>query len=534
MLNPFDSGAWRRTSPFAIVFFVGRTIRTAARSFVQLLATFGALAILVERSSYLILAIPVGIAVVVAVGALQYWFFRFRIEDDRILIRQGVLKKTALELPFDRIQGINVERSLVNRMLGLVTISLDTAGSIAAEGQLPSVTAELAHELRSRVEVGLDRPAADLSADNDARPGTTVEGADRARSDRRGLPGEVLLKLGAGDIVRIGLSNRNVLVAAAFLTAIGETLGFAEAALGPVVDSIESALAGADDLVRAIYVVLFLLGGLAVVSTLVVGAAFLRYHNYTLWSEGAAYRSRAGLLTQRGVLVETAKIQQLTLSQGLVLRWFRRYRMRALPATLLPGQGGHASAGVDFAEVLQVPLLRVSVAEELRSRVFGDEGRSLTLIPRSPAFTRVSPLYVRALAFRIGIVPALAGTAMLLVWLGPTAVWGVLAAGWWIAWILLGGAIAWQLWRRQGYLHNDDGLVSRSGLIGHRVDAFLFRKTQSVSVTRSPLQRRKGLATLEVGLACGVIRVPYIELDTARALRDYILYKVESSRKRWH
>ena len=97
------------------------------------------------------LAIPVGILAIIAAGVLQYWFFRFRIEEDRIHIHQGVVRKTALDLPFDRVQGINVERSLIDRILGLVTVSLDTAGSGTVEGQLPSVTSELADDLRGRI-----------------------------------------------------------------------------------------------------------------------------------------------------------------------------------------------------------------------------------------------------------------------------------------------------------------------------------------------------------------------------------------------
>ena len=116
----------------------------------------------------------------------------------------------------------------------------------------------------------------------------------------------------------------------------------------------------------------------------------------------------------------------------------------------------------------------------------------------------------------------------------PTAVWSVTTGGWWVAWILLGSVIAWQRWRRQGYLYNDDGLVSRSGLIGRKVDAFLFRKTQGVVVTQSPLQRRKGLATLQVQLACGQVAVPYLDHGAACRLRNYMLYRVESSQRRWH
>ena len=534
MLNPSDSGAWERASPFAIVYFVGKTVRTFARSFAQLAATFGALALLTERKSFLVLAVPVGILVILVIGVVQYWFFRFRLEEDRILIRQGFLRKTALDLPYDRVQGINVERSLIDRMLGLVTVSLDTAGSAGAEGELPSVSLDRAEWLRARVaigrgaQVGDDVPAEEPSAD------PSVERVGDERPGRVGHLGEELLQLTSGDMFRIGLSNRNILVAAAFLGAISETIGFVEEALQPAFEAAEAAFAGADGLARTIFIALLALSALVVVSSLVVGAAFLRYHNYTVWREGTAFRSRAGLLTQKEVVVETAKIQQLTLSQNLVLRWFGRYRLRALPAALLPGQGGEAPGGFKFAEVLEVPLLQAPLAEDLRSRMFGREGEALTLLPRSSAFTWVSPHYIRALTLRIGIVPALAGTLLLLRLLGPTASWGIATGAWWLAWMTLGGLLAWQRWRRQGYTYDDDGLASRSGLVGRKVDAFLFRKAQSVTVRRSPLQRRKGLATLEVVLACGAVRIPYIDYGFACRLRDYILYRAESSDRRWH
>ncbi len=557
MLNPSGPGAWRRTSPFAIVFFVGRTVRSFARSFIQLVATFGALAVLIERSPAAILVIPFGIAAIVAGGALQYWFFRFRLEEDRILIRQGVFQKTSLDLPFDRVQGINVERSPIDRILGLVTVSLDTAGSVTAEGQLPSVHTELADWLRTRVGAGRNGWSADAARGDDEQPAGAVAPAGAGRVGARG---EVVLKLTAGDIIRIGLANRNIVLAAAFLGLLGEVLQIGEDAVESAMESAEAAFQAADEIVRTLLVVGFVLAGLTLVLAVVIGGAFLRYHDFTLWSEGTAFRSRAGLLTQREVLVETAKIQQLTLSQNLLMRLLRGFRLRALPAAVLPGQGAEGT-GISMAEVLEVPLLRDPKAEELRSRVFGIEGGSLTLLPRNRAFRRVSPHYIRALALRISVTATLvsapflaplfasqAGTYLadaLRALLGasfPAPLSGGGAAGtvalalflWWLVLIPPAALLAWQRWRHQAYLHDDDGLASRSGFFGRKVDAFLFRKAQSVSVRQSPLQRRKGLATLQVQLACGQVAVPYMDHGVARRLRDHMLYRAESSGRRWH
>ena len=533
---PSVPSAWQRTSRFAIVFFIGRTVRTLTRSIIQLIATFGALAVLIERNPQVALAIPAGVLAIVAAGALQYWFFRFRVDEDRILIRQGIARRTALDLPFDRVQGINVERSLLDRILGLVTVGLDTAGSATVEGKLPSVTSELADDLRTRIRA--HRPTAE-AAEGGVGDGRVApsEGVARPPSAPAESLGQVVHKLSPGDIVRIGLANRNLVVAAAFLGIFGQTL--AEERLISVFESLGEAFVGANDLVQTLAAVGIVLAGLAIV----LSGAFLRYHGFTLWREGAAYRTRAGLLTQREVVVEARRVQKLSLSHNLVMRLFRRHRLRALPAATLPGQGGD-TPGLHFAEVLEVPLLRGREAEDLRTHLFGREGGGLSLLPRTAGFRRVSPHYIRALTLRISSTTALVSLPFLVTALmapaepllpggvvGGTALGALLV---WLASIPVAALIAWVRWRRHGYLHDDDGLASRSGFLGRRVDAFLFRKAQDVAVTQSPLQARKGLATLRVQLACGKVVVPYLELGVASGLRDYVLYMVESSRRHWH
>jgi putative membrane protein len=103
-----------------------------------------------------------------------------------------------------------------------------------------------------------------------------------------------------------------------------------------------------------------------------------------------------------------------------------------------------------------------------------------------------------------------------------------------LLWVPLVAALSWRHWRRAGYLHDDDEMVRRSGLLGYRTVSLLFRKVQRVTVTQSRYQRRKNLASLRMHMASGSVRVPYINHTTAQQLRDYILYRVESSQKAWH
>ena len=386
MRHSTDSDAWQRTSPFAIVFFIGNTIRNVVRGYVQLVATFGALAVLIKGTPYAALLIPFALLVVIGIAVLRYWFFRFRIEEDRIRIRQGILEKTSVDLPFDRIQGINVERRPVDRLLGLVTVSLDTAGSASTEGQLPCVSTDLADQLRARIGSG-----------ERSRPVDRVDDADDERTTSDRPPREVLLRLSKGDMFRIGIGRDNLLLAMMLIAAawrrprelpyrIAETFGFSEDLVRPALETAEATIARSDGLGETTFTGGIVLMALAVVLAFGIGTAFLRYFGFTLWREGTAYRSRGGLLTQKEVVVETTKIQQLTLSQDLLLRWFRRFRLRVHPAA-----DADASVHHDVPRVLEVPLLEASLAGELRASVFGEEEDGLVLLPKSDEFRRVSP-----------------------------------------------------------------------------------------------------------------------------------------------
>ena len=86
---------------------------------------------------------------ITVIGAfIRYWFFRYRIEDDSVLIREGVLKKIQLDIKFDRIQAINTQQNIIYRQFDLVTVQFDTAGSAKQEGHLPAIKSSLAESLK--------------------------------------------------------------------------------------------------------------------------------------------------------------------------------------------------------------------------------------------------------------------------------------------------------------------------------------------------------------------------------------------------
>ena len=499
-------GNWQRTSPFGVVFFFTRAIKQLAGGAMQMAASAGAVVVALQ-SGYLgwaVLGALVVVALLLGTAILRYWFFRFTVDDDGLRIRQGVFRKTHLEIQFARVQGMDVERSLVDRLVGLATVTFDTAGSAAREGQLPAIPRAFADTLRQRIEQRARLVARPPEADDKAPP---------------------LLKLGAGDMVRIGVTDRSVLVGLAALPVLFQAYGEAAEEFAT-----RAATAASEELLAlglwfgVLVVLLLIVAGIAVLTLFTIASAFLRFHDFELLHDGSAFRSRAGLLTRKEVVVERAKIQQVSVAQGLLMVLMGRCRVRMLPATS-GDESGDGTPGA--AQTLNVPLLEVPALTDLGARVFGEEGKRLVLVPHSDAFTAISRVYIRARLLTVGILPALVGAVVLIPVVGTA---GLLALAWPLPVLLA----VWQVWRRRGYLVDDDGLASRRGLFGYSVDAFLFRKAQGATVSRSPLQRRNGLASLTVHLASGDVTVPYIDFATACRLHDYLLFKVESSRRPWH
>ena len=494
-------GAWHRTSPFAILFFVGRTIRLITKNAWQSFAPLFAFLIAYQGDlvSKLILGGSLAAVALAVASVLSWLFFRYQIREDSILIRSGVIKKKQLDIKFDRIQGVNTQQNPVYRVLGLVTVAFDTAGSAGSEGNLPAVTREFANTLRDKI--------------GSRRTGQT----DHEQPARATEP---LLKLDWRDMIRIALADRRSLIIFAFVGPLLEQMGdnleqliegtIKSAQFGPLqLDAESGALIVAGIIVAAVL--------LLVAAS--IAAAHFRYHNFELFLDGQILRSHGGLITRHEHSMDLEKIQTLRLQQGVVQKWLGRFKMTARQA--ISGRKQRSQ------KMFVIPVVTAELADSLRPLLLAPEAGSLTQNPRSCLFQPVSRYYMRSSVLFIGLIPAVILTASLV---AAAGIGGLVA----LLWLPFIGLIAWRSWKRAGYLHDDNEIVRRSGLLGYRTVGLLFRKVQRVTITQSRYQRRKNLASLRMHMASGSVRIPYIEHAKALQLRDYILYMVESSQKAWH
>ena len=134
-----------RQSPVAVVFIALRFLRNlGAVNIVFFLVVIGS-----GRLPFALLG--VGTVAVVALAiytVLAWWRFVFTIEADELLVARGVVAQERLTIPLDRVQSVSINQRFLHRLIGVVSVAVDTAGSSDAELEIDAVDRSRAEALQ--------------------------------------------------------------------------------------------------------------------------------------------------------------------------------------------------------------------------------------------------------------------------------------------------------------------------------------------------------------------------------------------------
>lgn len=450
----------------------------------------------------------VGIALLVLLGGLLVAMvyrrrFRYRIDDDAVRVRKGLLEQKELKVRLERIQNVGFSQPVYLKPLSLTRVTLETPGAAQTEVELPGIATDEARALRDLVN-GVRRGASEPES-----------GEGEVESPEHGRDDDAVFRASAADLFRYGLTSNQVWILLAFIGGpaanwVGERV---EAAVNALTDAgLISAeqLAGAPWL--AALVVFGLLIAVALLLMLLSGMlAVVRFHGYALTGDAERFRAGFGLLDAREKTLRRAKLHSVELVQTgigrLVGNWHVVGHQTGAAQVQQPGGGDRRFLvpGIDADRV-------GGVAAALRREPW-----------RFPALQGVDRRLRTVLWTRL-CAPLLAA-AVLLQWAAPDPFhWAALAlAG--VSGVLAG--LMHLRWRRWGWALEGDRLTVRSGLIGQSWLMFDLDRCQQARVTTSPYQRRHGLATLHLRLPHGEQSIPYLRQETAAALANRALFSAE-------
>ncbi|MBZ6496709.1 PH domain-containing protein [Natrinema longum] len=461
---------------------------------------------------------PIGLVVGVGYGLAYYYRFTYAITADTFDVTSGVFSRRSREIPYRRIQNVDVSQGVLQRVLGLAVVSIETAGGGDTEATLNYVAEDEAERLRSeirRLTAGAEEPPVDGPTDSaaaaDTSPAAEPGPDDRPRDADTPIPLFDLefreLVLYATTSFRWGAAIFPVMLVVFLQSADSDSQAGAVPAFVFDVAHPFGGPASLDGAAVGPLLVLIAITALQWAAVTYVASAIYtvaNYYGFHLGRAGDDFVYERGLIQRYSGSIPVEKVQSVTVTENPLQRLVGYAGLWVETAGYGPDSGGGSQSAV--------PLAGSDRVYRFAETLTGIE---------SPRFRSPPTLARRRYLVRYAIIGAiLVAAAAGLAQVSSLERWYVAA----IVFVAVPPA-AHLRYVNLGYAVGDDHLVIRTGFWKRRTTVIPYYRIQTVSTRRSIFQRRLGLASLVVDTASsrtfswGMPTIYDVDLETARELQ---------------
>lgn len=432
---------------------------------------------------------------------ISYFRYYYYVSQEELIIESGILKKVKLNLPFERIQSINFNQTILHQILGVTAVDIESAGSDQKEMQIDALDLATAEALR---KILLEKRA--LAISNLAEENTDAV-TDLSMEDEE----EVVLQLDNRDLVRIGLTQNHLKPVGLVFGLIGSVFAYSYTLDIDPIDLFKEAYSNLtvfswkEDVLWLIFLV-----PLMVLYSIVT--TFMRHYKLKFWRSGNRFFVTEGLFTKRQFSALDRKIQVLSWGQNPLERILGFFRVNFKQAR----SGNKSSERMQFS----IPGCDANRVDFVREAWLGKN---------SGLFSEKHPVSIHYFKRLAKYLSGFFALILCLVIYNQSIYGAVLTLFLWIALIYL----QWKEYKKKQYAFNGKEVYIGGGILGYKHSILPVYKIQNLQIVQNPYQWRRNLATLVIFTAGGATTIPYITHEEALNLLDQLIYKVETSRKSW-
>jgi putative membrane protein len=528
----------RRLHPLSIVFDAGRNLPGLV---VPMAVLFFATS---QRGAAMFIlgwvASLTGILLILSV--VRYLRFTYRYDARELVIRSGLFTRNERKIPYARIQNLDGAQNVLQRLLGVMVVYVQTGGGAEPEATLRVLPAAALSEMRARVleAGGRTRGQADAAAPQDrvaeeavpltAEPGAATPDAAAAARANAGTaedtPARTLLALEPGQLVLAGFIENRGMVLIAGALALLEQVGATERIVERLFETENAALAdfaarwlGGTEvpvLRGVLYVGVALLGFLLFIRLLSTVWAMVRLYGFRLDRSGDELRTEYGLFTRVSATIPLRRIQTVIVRDGVLHRLLGRRIVSVETA------GG---AVMDRGSLQREPIAPILREEQLPTLLHElQPGLNLHGIHWQPVHRRAFGRMVRA-SLVLPVVVSIAAFFVVQEW--AIAVFALLVAVGVVHARLRSRNLAWSL--------TADSIIVRDGALTRVTRIARFSRVQVPAVARNPFDIRLGMARVRADTAGarGGVVIPYMSADAAAAVHDELVARTAETAFTW-
>ncbi|MEM6856745.1 MAG: PH domain-containing protein [Pseudomonadota bacterium] len=452
-----------------------------------------------------------GVAIVGFSLGLAYLRWRrrtFTIGDEDIRVESGIFSRSASSVPYERIQDVSLEQSLLPRLLGLVSVKFETGAGGAEELSLAYLSQGQGELMRRLVRERRD--------DQEAASAPSGEPTTDYGSEEAATP---LFAMDARRLFTFGVFEFSLAVFA----VLGGLLQYADNVFDFEVWDFDFWRALAEErggwlfelgaYSQAVGAAAGLFGVFLVGSATGLARTFAREWGFLLERTARGFRRRRGLFTRTDVVMPIHRVQGITIGTRFIRYRFGWHSLKFVSLAQDAGAASHVVA--PFAKLDELdPIVEAAGFHQPKP---GAQWHLATRAYRNFSILSDMLLFGGA-AIVAGVITALNAPEWVPLAIGiPLAIGAVSAFASYIS------------WRFKRHALDDSQIVAVAGVLAPTMRIATRVKLHSVEISQGPFARRFGYATLHLGMAGGEFSVPGIPVERAKEVRDKVLETIAAT-----
>lgn len=500
MVNSYDFSAFSKQSVKGIlVIYINQIYKTLKISWILVflvLKDFSKVQKVVSVN-YIYLGLVSLLIFLLIRAYLIYKNFQFKIDNEHFILKKGILKKTNTSIPFHRIQNINFKQQIVQQVIGVFEVSIETAGSSKTEISIKALSLEKAKALKELISITKNQVNEFVKKEN-AKP---------------------LLKIGVKELFKVSLTENHLqnlflflaLVFGLFsqLQQVFDSLGKTEK-LDGFIEENTNALSASIFIVLVAAILLIIT---ALLSSFV--RVFLIHFNLTAYLKKDAFEINQGLFTKKSIVLKKQKIQNITVSTNPLKRLIgiNFITFKQAVSGKLQNKKKKKLIRIVGCKIEQVATIKdsmfVSLEEEKNTKKFPDNYYKRRLM----IFTFIFLMIVYVAFFIVFPYYEILFSIVITV---PFAIFFI-----------------HKKVKKRFYKISTEMLLVGRGLLETHITYLEIFKVQHIQMRQTIFQKRANVADLILQTASGKIKMPCLSVDDAVCIYNHTLYKVETNQSEW-
>jgi putative membrane protein len=424
--------------------------------------------------------------------------FQFKIENEHFILKQGILKKTNTAIPFHRIQNINFKQNIVQQIIGVFEVSIETAGSSTTEISIKALSLQKATALKEVISKNTKLSEAEVVEEQHTKP---------------------LVRIGVKELFKVSLTEnhlQNLLIFFAIVIGLLQQLQQVTDSLGKteLIDGfIEENTNAISASIFLVIILLLLLTVVALVSSFV--RVFLVHFNLTAYLKEDAFEINQGLFTKKSIILKKQKIQNITISTNPLKRLIgiSFITFKQAVSGKLNNKKKDKLIRIVGCKKEQVEIIKASLFEP--SEVENNEKK----LPENYYKRRI---FIFTFLFLI-----VSYTIAYLIFSNFEIFYSTIVIIPIVVFLILKKV------KKRFYKISDDMLLVGKGLLETHVTYLEIFKVQNIKMQQTIFQKRSNVADLILQTASGKIKIPCIDFNEAINIYNHTLYKVETTKTSW-